>query len=78
MLRLVPSWTDDPPFLSISILDITTKFSKNSTDLHPSYGQMQCPVLPDLGNKTPNSVAWVIGCPKAGVPVTSLPGIVKG
>lgn len=66
----------DGPLLSVSILEITTKFSKNTTDLRPSYGKMQCPVLPDFGDKTPNSVVWVIGCPKAGVPVTNLPGMV--
>jgi hypothetical protein len=49
--------------LSISMLDVTTKFSKNSSDPRPSYGQMQCPGLPGMGDKTPFGAAWVIGCP---------------
>ncbi|KAL1874887.1 hypothetical protein Daus18300_003428 [Diaporthe australafricana] len=63
---------------SVSILDITSRFSRNSSELSSSYGQMWCPYLPDMGGRVYIGVAWVVGCRKAGAPVTSLPSIVSG
>ncbi|KAJ0107154.1 hypothetical protein J7T55_014684 [Diaporthe amygdali] len=66
------------PSASVSILDIMSKFSQNSSELRSSYGQIWCPVLPDIGSASRMGVAWLIGCPKAGAPVTILSGLTSG